>query len=86
MEGSPPPTRERVGRYQPINQPPPPTPTTPRQVCFAKPKVAEETLSDWAADISELLTLLERTTHLINKEQMVHKVNAAAAGASTTTA
>lgn len=50
-------------------------------MCFAKPKMAEETLSDWAADVSELLTLLERTTHLINKEQMVHKVAAAAAGA-----
>lgn len=52
------------------------------QVCFAKPKVAEETLSDWAADIAELLTLVERTTHLINKEQMLHKV--AASGGNAT--
>lgn len=44
------------------------------QVSFAKPKVAEEALSDWAADITELLHLVERTTHLINKEQMLHKV------------
>lgn len=44
------------------------------QVSFAPTKIAEETLSDWAADISELLRLVERTTHLINKEQMLHKV------------
>lgn len=44
------------------------------QVCFAKPKMAEESLSDWAADISELLHLVERTTHLISKEQMLHGV------------
>jgi 26S proteasome regulatory subunit N5 len=44
------------------------------QVCFAPPKVAEEALSDWAADISELLHLVERTTHLISKEMMIHKV------------
>ena len=37
-------------------------------------QAAEETLSDWASDVSELLYLVERTTHLINKEQMVHKI------------
>jgi 26S proteasome regulatory subunit N5 len=36
--------------------------------------VAEETLSDWGSDISELLHLVEKTCHLINKENMLHKV------------
>ena len=64
------------------------TPTHPptNQVTFAKPRIAEEALSDWAADIAKLLTLVERTTHLISKEQMVHKVvvapQAAAAAAA----
>jgi hypothetical protein len=34
-------------------------------------QTAEETLSDWASDISNLLGLVEKTTHLINKERMV---------------
>ena len=40
-------------------------------VAFAPPKPPEETLSDWAADISKLLTLVDETCHLINKDQMV---------------
>ena len=44
-------------------------------VAFAPPKPPEETLSDWAADISKLLTLVDETCHLINQDQMVHKVS-----------
>mmetsp|Transcript_18838 Transcript_18838/g.75139 ORF Transcript_18838/g.75139 Transcript_18838/m.75139 type:complete len:501 (+) Transcript_18838:77-1579(+) len=41
---------------------------------FAKPKPPEEILSDWAADINKMLNLVEMTCHLINKENMIHKV------------
>lgn len=41
---------------------------------FAKPKPPEEVLSDWAADISKMLNLIEMTCHLINKEMMIHKL------------
>ena len=41
---------------------------------FTPPKPPEEALSDWAADISKMLTLVDNTCHLINKEHMVHKV------------
>jgi len=43
-------------------------------VTFA-PKVSpEETLSAWSSDLGSLLSLVERTCHLINKENMLHKV------------
>ena len=31
-------------------------------------------LNDWAGDISQLLGLVEKTCHLINKDTMVHGV------------
>jgi len=37
---------------------------------FAAAKSAEETLSDYASDIKTLLSLVEKTTHLIHKENM----------------
>lgn len=37
---------------------------------FAATKTSEETLSDWAGDIKTLLHLVEKTTHLIHKENM----------------
>ena len=43
-------------------------------VCFEKPHSAESTLSEWAGGISDLLSLMETTCHLINRENMVHKV------------
>jgi 26S proteasome regulatory subunit N5 len=46
-------------------------------VNFSRPKPEAETLSEWAADISSCLGLIEKTTHLINKEVMVHKAAAA---------
>ena len=39
-------------------------------VRFATPKTPESILSDWGADIDNLLHLVETTTHLINKENM----------------
>ena len=39
---------------------------------FAQKKAPEAVLSDWADDISTLLTLVDKTTHLIHKEKMTH--------------
>ena len=38
---------------------------------FAASKTPEAVLSDWASDIDKLLHLVETTTHLINKENMI---------------
>ena len=40
-------------------------------VSFVKPKDTNETLNEWSSDISQLLTSVERTCHLINKEIML---------------
>ena len=42
-------------------------------VSFERPRSAEEVLSDWSSDISKMLGLMESTSHLINREIMVHK-------------
>eukprot|EP00640_Fibrocapsa_japonica_P001353 CAMPEP_0113942926 /NCGR_PEP_ID=MMETSP1339-20121228/14958_1 /TAXON_ID=94617 /ORGANISM="Fibrocapsa japonica" /LENGTH=404 /DNA_ID=CAMNT_0000947617 /DNA_START=237 /DNA_END=1451 /DNA_ORIENTATION=+ /assembly_acc=CAM_ASM_000762 len=44
-------------------------------VSFSKHQPPEEILSAWNADISELLGLVEKTCHLINKENMLNKIN-----------
>mmetsp|Transcript_52543 Transcript_52543/g.104313 ORF Transcript_52543/g.104313 Transcript_52543/m.104313 type:complete len:464 (+) Transcript_52543:63-1454(+) len=43
-------------------------------VVFAPKVSAEETLSEWSSDLGQLLGLVERTCHLINKENMIHKI------------
>lgn len=43
-------------------------------VCFRAPRQPEAVLSDWSSDIGKLLTLMETTCHLINRENMVHKM------------
>jgi 26S proteasome regulatory subunit N5 len=43
-------------------------------VTFAPKVSAEATLSEWSSDLGSLLSLVERTCHLINKENMLHKV------------
>jgi 26S proteasome regulatory subunit N5 len=43
-------------------------------VAFGEPKQAAVVLSDWASDIGKMLTLMESTCHLINRENMVHKL------------
>lgn len=40
-------------------------------VRFSKKRSEEEVLSDWAADIKQLLGLVEETSYLIQKENMV---------------
>mmetsp|Transcript_995 Transcript_995/g.1258 ORF Transcript_995/g.1258 Transcript_995/m.1258 type:complete len:438 (-) Transcript_995:270-1583(-) len=43
-------------------------------IAFTRAKPSEEILSEWNSDISQLLGLVERTCHLINKENMLHKI------------
>lgn len=43
-------------------------------VSFQQPKAPEAILSDWASDMSKLMNLMEGTCHLINRENMVHKI------------
>ncbi|DAZ98431.1 TPA: hypothetical protein N0F65_001132 [Lagenidium giganteum] len=43
-------------------------------VSFLRPLSPEEQLSNWSADISQLLRLVETTCHLVNKENMLHKI------------
>ena len=43
-------------------------------VSFRSPRQPTEVLSDWSSDIGKLLTLMESTCHLINRENMVYKV------------
>lgn len=43
-------------------------------VDFAAPVAPETALSDWSSDMSKLLGLMESTCHLINRENMVHRV------------
>lgn len=41
-------------------------------ITFNKPKDPNELLNEWSYDISSLLTLVESTSHLIDRETMVH--------------
>ena len=43
-------------------------------ISFQPTKTPNAHLTEWASDISELLGLVEKTTHLIHKENMVHAV------------
>jgi 26S proteasome regulatory subunit N5 len=43
-------------------------------ISFTEPASAEEVLSDWAGSVSSMLGLMENTCHLINRENMVHKL------------
>lgn len=40
---------------------------------FARNKDPSEILNEWSANLNELMKLVNNTTHLINKEQMVHQ-------------
>ncbi|KAJ1948460.1 proteasome regulatory particle subunit [Linderina macrospora] len=46
-------------------------------VSFIKPRDGEEQLNEWASDVNKLLGLVEKTTHLIAKEEIVHKISRA---------
>lgn len=44
------------------------------RITFQKKQAPAEVLTEWASDISQLLTVVEKTCHLINKENMVHGI------------
>ncbi|KAJ1723478.1 proteasome regulatory particle subunit [Coemansia erecta] len=43
-------------------------------VSFEKPSDGEDQLNTWASDVGRLLSLVEKTTHLIAKEEIVSKI------------
>lgn len=43
-------------------------------VCFCKAKNPADLLDDWTRNISSLMSFVNKTTHLITKEEMVHKL------------
>ncbi len=43
-------------------------------ISFVEPCTPEEVLSDWSSNVGSVLSLLESTCHLINRENMVHKI------------
>lgn len=43
-------------------------------VSFAKTKHANEVLNEWSQDINGLLGLIEKTCHLITKEEIIHSI------------
>lgn len=43
-------------------------------ISFAAPRDINEILNGWSADINSLLGLVEKTCHLITKEEMVNKI------------
>lgn len=43
-------------------------------VSFAKSKHANEVLNEWSQDINALLGLIEKTCHLITKEEIIHSI------------
>lgn len=42
-------------------------------VSFRTSKDPNDVLNEWSSHLSALMKLVNNTTHLINKEQMVHK-------------
>ena len=43
-------------------------------VTFEKQKNPNEMLNDWSNNLTTLMNSINKTTHLINKEEMVHAV------------
>jgi 26S proteasome regulatory subunit N5 len=43
-------------------------------ITFTKPQPATEILNSYANDLSSLLSVVEKTCHMINKENMIHKI------------
>lgn len=41
---------------------------------FAQKKAASDLLNDWATGINELMSLVNKTCHLINKEECINQV------------
>lgn len=45
-------------------------------VTFQSQKNVNETLNDWSHNLNQLMNSINKTTHLINKEEMIHAVKA----------
>ena len=45
-------------------------------VQFAATQDPNEILNEWSNNLSSLMTLVNKTTHLINKEEMIHQLKA----------
>ncbi len=43
-------------------------------VRFTEKKLATDILNDWSHNVTDLMGLINESTHLINKERMVHAV------------
>jgi 26S proteasome regulatory subunit N5 len=41
---------------------------------FRRPQLATEVLNTYATDLSQLLQLVEKTCHMIGKENMIHNI------------
>jgi 26S proteasome regulatory subunit N5 len=46
-------------------------------ITFAMTRDPIQILDDWSRDVDRLMELIEKTTHLINKEEMVHRISRA---------
>lgn len=46
--------------------------TIDKLVSFVRPKSSEQVLNEWSSDVSKLMGLIEKSTHLIAKEHAVH--------------
>jgi len=46
-------------------------------VTFAKPQDSNDQLETWSRDISDVINLVEKTCHLINKENMLYQMRKA---------
>lgn len=44
-------------------------------VVFGKPKSVDAMLSEWTGDIDRMLTLMDSTCHLVNRELLVHNIS-----------
>ncbi|KAL0278604.1 UNVERIFIED_CONTAM: hypothetical protein PYX00_000376 [Menopon gallinae] len=42
-------------------------------VCFSQSKDPDDILNEWSNHLNSLMQLVNKTTHLINKEEMIHK-------------
>ena len=43
-------------------------------VVFTEKQAAEDIMNGWSRGVNDLLELVNKTTHLIAKEEMVHKI------------
>ena len=43
-------------------------------VNFREVKDPNEVLNEWSRNLSSLMALVSKTTHLINKEEMIHSI------------